>query len=104
MAGRTEDRSTAIAYLPTSRKVTVDMSRLSGSDAKAGWFDPRTGQSSAAGDFPATGARDFTPPGKGTGSWCWMAQAGNCPRPAPAGKSPPAYCRLTACARLNSGQ
>jgi hypothetical protein len=64
IAARAEDRSTVIAYLPTSRKVTIDMSRLSGSDAKAWWFDPRTGESSAAGDFPTTGARDFTPPGE----------------------------------------
>jgi hypothetical protein len=65
MAGRTEDRSTVIAYLPTSRKVTVDMSKLSGANAKAWWFDPGTGKSSAAGEFPTTGVRDFTPPGEG---------------------------------------
>jgi hypothetical protein len=65
MAARAEDRSTVIAYLPTSRKVTVDMSKLSGSNARVWWFDPRTGKSSAAGEFPTTGARDFTPPGEG---------------------------------------
>ncbi len=65
MAARAQDGSTVIAYLPTSRKVTVDMSKLSGANAKAWWFDPRTGKSSAAGEFPTTDARDFIPPGEG---------------------------------------
>jgi len=54
-----------IAYIPTSRKITVDLSRISGAKAKAWWFDPRIGKASAAGEFPTTGSRDFAPPSEG---------------------------------------
>jgi hypothetical protein len=64
-AARTADGSTVIAYMPTSRKITVDLSRISGAKAKAWWFDPRNGKASAAGEFPTTGSRDFAPPSEG---------------------------------------
>ena len=35
-AGRTTDGSTVIAYMPSRRTITVDMSKVSGSQA-AGW-------------------------------------------------------------------
>ncbi len=43
-AAVTEDRSTAIIYLPPKRTVTVDVSRLSGLSARAWWFNPRDGR------------------------------------------------------------
>jgi hypothetical protein len=64
-AARTSDGSAVIAYMPSNRKITVDMGRVSGSQAKAWWFDPRNGKASAAGEFPTTRARDFTPPAEG---------------------------------------
>ena len=64
-AARTAHGSTVIAYMPTSRKITVDLSRISGAKAKAWWFDPRIGKASAAGEFPTTGSRDFAPPSEG---------------------------------------
>jgi hypothetical protein len=60
-AGRTHDGSTVIAYMPSARTITVDMTKFSGSEVNAWWFDPRTGKATAAGNFPATGARQFTP-------------------------------------------
>jgi hypothetical protein len=64
-AARAYDGSTVIAYMPSRRRVAVDMAKISGSQAKAWWFDPRTGKATAIGVFPTRGARDFTPPGEG---------------------------------------
>jgi len=64
-AARTADGSTVIAYMPTSRKVTVAMSMISGSQAKAWWFDPSTGNAHSAGEFPTHGSRNFIPPADG---------------------------------------
>jgi hypothetical protein len=64
-AARTADGATAMAYLPTARTFTVDLSKIAGKTAKAWWFNPRTGKSDAAGDFPTTGKKSFTPPGEG---------------------------------------
>jgi hypothetical protein len=57
-----QDRSTAIAYLPTPRTVTISMSRIAGTTVRAWWFNPETGQSTLIGDYPAQGSRSFTPP------------------------------------------
>jgi hypothetical protein len=64
-AARTEDGATVIAYLPTSRPFTVDMTKIAGTTAKAWWFNPRTGKSNTAGEFPTSGKKQFTPPGDG---------------------------------------
>lgn len=64
-AACTEDGSTVIAYLPTSRTITVDLSKVGGSKAKAWWFDPRTGKATSAGDFPTSGSEELTPPREG---------------------------------------
>jgi hypothetical protein len=49
--------------MPTSRTVTVDMSKVSGTQAKAWWYNPSNGQTTLIGTFATTGARDFTTPG-----------------------------------------
>ncbi len=64
-AARAADGGTVIAYMPSSRTITVDMSKISGSQARAWWFDPRSGAASAAGAFATRGLREFTPPGRG---------------------------------------
>ena len=64
-AARTSDGSTAIAYMPSARTITVDMTKLPKGEAVAWWFDPRTGKASRAGTWPAEGTRQFTPPGDG---------------------------------------
>ena len=64
-AARTANGATVIAYMPTARTITVDMSKVSGTQAKAWWFNPRAGKSSAAGEFPTSGKRQFGPPGDG---------------------------------------
>jgi Protein of unknown function (DUF4038)/Putative collagen-binding domain of a collagenase len=64
-AARTAHGETVMAYLPTSRTFTVDMTKIAGRAAKAWWFNPRTGKAELAGKFPASGNRQFTPPGEG---------------------------------------
>ena len=64
-AARTSDGSTVIAYMPTRRTVTVDMSKISGSQAKVWWVNPRKGNAATAGTFFTSGSREFTPPGDG---------------------------------------
>jgi hypothetical protein len=64
-AGRTLDGGTVIAYMPTSRTITVDMSKITGSQIKVWWFDPRNGNATDAGTFPASGSRKFSPPAQG---------------------------------------
>jgi len=64
-AARSGDGSLIMAYMPTARTITVDMSKVAGGQAKASWFNPRTGGWSAAGEHPTTAKRQFTPPGDG---------------------------------------
>ena len=64
-AARTEDGSTVIAYMPTSRVVTVDMGKISGKEATAWWFNPRSGKSDSIGQFPTKGKQQYTPPDNG---------------------------------------
>lgn len=61
-AARTSDGSTVIAYMPTRRMVTVDMSKVSGGQAKAWWFNPHEGKATVAGVFPTSGMHEFIPP------------------------------------------
>jgi len=85
-AARTKDGSTVIAYIPTSRKVTVDMSKISGNRAQAWWFDPRAGKADSAGEFATTGSREFIPPGEG--DWVLVLDEASKKLPAP-GAYPP---------------
>jgi hypothetical protein len=64
-AARTADGGSVMAYLPSSRTFTVDLTKVSGKTVTAWWFNPRTGKADASGEFPASGKRQFTPPGDG---------------------------------------
>jgi hypothetical protein len=64
-AARTEDGATVIAYMPTSRDITVDMTKVAGKEAKAWWFNPRNGNSLSIGTVPTRGKHQFAPPGEG---------------------------------------
>jgi hypothetical protein len=61
-SARTSDGSSVIAYIPTRRTVTINMSAVNGSTARAWWFDPRTGSASLIGDYGTGGNQSFTPP------------------------------------------
>jgi hypothetical protein len=78
-AARTEDGALVMAYLPTRRTVTMDMTRLC-NPARSRWFDPSCGTYSNIPGSPLanTGSRDFTPPGNnhdGDGDWVLVLEA-----------------------------
>jgi hypothetical protein len=64
-ATRDADGSYALAYSGRGLRFVVDLERLSGSTLKGHWFDPRTGRTTTIGEFPRSGAREFTPPTSG---------------------------------------
>jgi YD repeat-containing protein len=63
-ATRDADGSYAFVYLPTGRRVSVDLRKLRGPKLKAWWFDPRTGTATAAGEIASDAPREFDPPGE----------------------------------------
>ncbi|HEY1708349.1 MAG TPA: DUF4038 domain-containing protein [Rhizomicrobium sp.] len=72
-AAVTNDGTLAMAYLPSFRTVTIDMTKLSGA-VTARWFDPTDAMFSkiAGSPFPNQGSRTFTPPvtnASGDGDW-----------------------------------
>ena len=76
-AASTADGMLAMAYLPDIRKVTIDMSKLSG-QVTARWFDPSNAAFTDIGSFANTGTQAFTPPGSngdGDGDWVLVLEA-----------------------------
>jgi hypothetical protein len=65
MAAKTPDGSLVVAYMPTARTVTVNMSALK-APVKVKWFDPTNGEYTAVsgGALANTGSHQFTPPGR----------------------------------------
>ena len=53
----------AFVYLPYGQEVRVRLGRISGSNVRAWWFDPRSGQSRDVGVYANEGQRAFDPPG-----------------------------------------
>jgi hypothetical protein len=73
------DGSTLIAYVPTPRKLSVDMTKLGG-PVTARWFDPTSGTYAgiSGSPFNNAGAQTFTPPGNnsaGAGDWVLVLEA-----------------------------
>ncbi len=65
-ATRDASGSYAFLYIPSGKNVLVNLEKISGDKVKASWFDPRTGKSSAAGEFSNRGTREFASPLVGT--------------------------------------
>lgn len=72
IATRASDGSYAFVYTTRGENFTIDMSKISGSQAKAWWYNPRHGKcydnnsnatESPFGTFNTSGTRDFNPPG-----------------------------------------
>ena len=61
-AARASDGSSVIAYIPTKRTVTVDLSKIAGPSARAWWFNPRTAAATLINSYKTTGSTIFTPP------------------------------------------
>lgn len=60
-----DDGSFAIAYLPTQRAVTIDLTKLSGERVNAWWFNPREGAVTHIGELADKQRHAFEPPGDG---------------------------------------
>jgi hypothetical protein len=72
-AASTPDGALIMAYMPTIRAITVNMSTLS-APASASWYDPANGtlMPIAGSPFGNTGLRQFQPSGnnsEGSGDW-----------------------------------
>ncbi len=65
VATRDTAGSFAMVYAPVGRPFKVRMDKIAGATVKAWWFNPRTGEATAIGEFPNTGERAFTPPDPG---------------------------------------
>lgn len=60
---QTQDKSTVIAYLPNSRTLTVNLTKMSGTSSTAYWFNPRNGTATLIGTFNNTSSNQtFTSP------------------------------------------
>ena len=61
-AAMTHDGTLALAYMPTPRTITLDMTRLADGRVRMRWFDPETGQYSPTTVHQAAGRWAFAPP------------------------------------------
>jgi hypothetical protein len=64
-AALTKDAGTAIIYTPDNRQLTVDLTRISGDQTHAWWYQPSTGSVNDLGQFNDSAAKTFTPPSGG---------------------------------------
>ena len=63
LAARHEDGQWIMAYLGAKASFSIHLDKLAGGGrAQAAWIDPRTGDSTPAGHFPASGVQAFSTP------------------------------------------
>jgi len=82
-AARTPDGALVLAYMPTGRTITVDLSTLA-APMYASWYDPTNATFTAIAGSPLanTGTQDFTPPATnsaGDGDWVLVLEATGVP-------------------------
>ncbi|QHW32838.1 DUF4038 domain-containing protein [Paenibacillus rhizovicinus] len=58
----------AFVYSPNGLALQVAMGRIAGDEAAASWFNPRTGEFTAIGNYPNKGETKFLPPLAGRGN------------------------------------
>jgi hypothetical protein len=72
-------KSTAIAYLPSARSISINLAALSGPHVNLSWYDPSSGASTTIEAAVAnTGIRSLLPPTKnasGFGDWVLLAKS-----------------------------
>jgi hypothetical protein len=75
-ATRDTNGSCEMVYSPSGKPFKVRTDKISGAKVKASWFNPRDGKTTAIGEFPNTGEREFTPPTSGEGQdWVLVVDA-----------------------------
>ncbi|MFI5153650.1 MAG: DUF4038 domain-containing protein [Chitinophagales bacterium] len=62
------DKSCFMAYMPSSRKISINLGGFEQGELMVWWFDPQNGQAISIGQFSAMGTRDFSPPSS-DGDW-----------------------------------
>ena len=65
VTARADDGSFALCYLPTKRKITIDLDQLTGERVRAEWFNPRTGETTPIGTFTERSQHPFEPATEG---------------------------------------
>jgi hypothetical protein len=75
------DGSSILAYLPSSRTITVSGACLAGSTMIAWWYDPSNGVATQIGTFPTTMPQNFSPPT--SGDWVLVVDSSVASFPAP---------------------
>ena len=58
----------AFVYDAQGRPFTLNLAKISGARVKCWWYNPRSGDSTDAGEFPNSGTQAFTAPSEGFGS------------------------------------
>jgi hypothetical protein len=53
----------ALVYTYTGRNMDISMGKISGSNVKASWFNPRNGEIFELGEYENSGKSSFDPPG-----------------------------------------
>lgn len=65
-ATRASDGSYAMIYTSGGMNFSANLNKLSGTTVRARWYNPRTGEVTAIGDFAKSSSRAFTTPSSGT--------------------------------------
>jgi hypothetical protein len=78
----------AMIYVPAPNKTfSVDLTRISGSTAKAWWYNPRNGNASLIGSYSTNQIKEFTTPSSGT-DWVLVIDDKSKGYPAPGNGGP----------------
>jgi Protein of unknown function (DUF4038)/Putative collagen-binding domain of a collagenase len=80
-AAHSQDMDLLVAYMPNSRTITVDHSRLKSTKLRAWWYSPGTGESFEEGEFSTKDAVKHSPPKEG--DWVFTLQDATEAKPAP---------------------
>lgn len=62
----------AFLYMPSGNTVTVAMGKISGSNVKAWWYNPRSGAATEIGTVENSGSKAFNPPGNHSRGNDWV--------------------------------
>jgi uncharacterized protein DUF4038/collagenase-like protein with putative collagen-binding domain len=80
-AAYTSDGSSILAYLPSSRSITVNGSSLTGNMMTAWWYNPSNGEATKIGTYATASVQIFLPPGNG--DWVLVLDSSNFSFPPP---------------------
>jgi len=62
----------AFIYTYSGRTMDIAMGKIDGEKVKASWFDPRTGETTEAGEYENSGTMSFNPPGEHENGNDWV--------------------------------